>query len=115
MEMFYINKRSVLVSICLLLGVIHLSTAQLEKTINEMIKAEVSKQLQEIQKDFIRRDEFTRVQQDVKRVNEDLDNSIQGIAKHYITIRDRLIDIQGRGLRFLNKKNSLFLYRSYKN
>ena len=81
MEMFYFNKRPVLVSICLLLGVIHSSTAQLEKTINEMIKAEVSKQLQEIQKDFIRRDEFTRVQQDVKRVDKDLDNSIQGIAK----------------------------------
>ena len=74
-----------------------------KKTINEMIKAEVSKQLQEIQKDFIKRDEFTRVQQDVKRVNEDLDNSIQGIAKRYITIRDGLVDIQGRGLRFKKK------------
>ena len=88
MEIFHYNKTPVLVSICLLLGVIHSSTAQLEKTINEMIKAEVSKQLQEIQKDFIRRDEFTRVQQDVKRVDKDLDKSIQGIAKHYITIKD---------------------------
>ena len=114
MEMFYCNKIPVLVSICLLLGIIHSSTAQLEKTINEMIKAEVSKQLQEIQKDFIKQEEFTRVQQDVKRVHEDLDNSIQGIAKHYITIRDRLVDIQGSALRFLKKK-SLFPYRSYEN
>ena len=83
METSHYNKRPVLVSICLLLGVIHSNTAQLEKTINEMIKAEVSKQLQEIQKAFIKREEFTRVQQDVKRVNEDLDNSIQGIVTPY--------------------------------
>ena len=83
METSHYNKRPVLVSICLLLGVIHSNTAQLEKTINEMIKAEVSKQLQEIQKDFIKREEFTRVQEDVKRVHEDLDNSIQGIVTPY--------------------------------
>ena len=111
METSHYNKRPVLVSICLLLGVIHSNTAQLEKTINEMIKAEVSKQLQEIQKDFIKREEFTRVQQDVKRVNEDLDNSIQGIAKHYITIRDGPVHILGGKVFW---KYSLFPYWSLK-
>ena len=110
MEILHYNKRPVLVSICLLIGVIHSSNAQLEKTINEMIKVEVSKQLEEIQKDFIKREEFTRVQQDVKRVREDLDNSIQGITKHYITIRNRAVD-QGVEILFL-KKNSLFPYWS---
>ena len=81
--MYHYNKRPVLVSICFLLGVIHSSTGQLENTITEMIKAEVSKQLQKIQKEFIKRDEFKRVQQDVKKVNEDLENTIQGISTPY--------------------------------
>ena len=83
MEMLKYNMESVLVIICLIFGVI---TAQqptvpplfgLGNTINEMIKAEVSRQIQESQ-DLIRRQEFTRIQQDVKEVTQDLDNSTQG-------------------------------------
>ena len=85
MEMLKYNMLPVLINMFLIFGVI---TAQqptvpplfgLGNTINEMIKAEVSRQIQESQ-DFIRRQEFTRVQQDVKEVTEDLDNSIQGYS-----------------------------------
>ena len=74
---------SILLNICLL-GIIHVSSAQqpsligLESVIQAYVKAEVSKQLKESQENLIRREEFTRVQQDVKKVNENLDNSIQG-------------------------------------
>ena len=79
------NMLPVLINMFVIFGVM---TAQqltvpplfgLGNTINEMIKAEVSRQIQESQ-DLIRRQEFTRVQQDVKEVTEDLDNSIQGYS-----------------------------------
>ena len=91
MEMFNYNLRSVLVRICLIFGVIHISTAQeasdpalfvIGTALQEFIKAEVSRQIQASQ-DLVRRDELTRVQQDVKKVNVDLANSIQGIAITY--------------------------------
>ena len=85
------NLRSVLVRICLIFGVIHISTAQdahdpalfgVGTALQEFIKAEVSRQIQASQ-DLVKRDEFTRIQQDVKKVSGDLDNSIQGIAITY--------------------------------
>ena len=88
MEMFNYNLRSVLVRICLIFGEIHISTAQeatdpalfgIGKALQEFIKAEVSRQIQASQ-DLFRRNEFTRVQQDVKKVSGDLDNSIQGMV-----------------------------------
>ena len=75
---------SIFLNICLILGVVHVSSAQqpslvgLESVIQAYVKAEVSKQLKESQENLIRREEFTRVQEDVKKVNENLDNSIQG-------------------------------------
>ena len=86
MEMFSYNLRSVLVSICLFFGVIDKSTAQqapdpalfgLGTALQGFIKAEVSRQIQASQ-DLIRRNEFTRLQQDVKKVSVDLENAIQG-------------------------------------
>ena len=85
-EMFRYNLRSSLVSICLLFGVIDKITTQqapdpalfgIGKALQEFIKAEVSRQIQASQ-DLVRRDEFTRVQQDVTKTNVDLENSIQG-------------------------------------
>ena len=92
MEMFNYNLRSVLVSISLFFGVIDKRTAQqapdpalfgIGTALQEFIKAEVSRQIQASQ-DLIRQDEFTRVQQDVKKVSGDLDNSIQGMLFHII-------------------------------
>ena len=83
-SMFKSNMESIFLNICLILGVIHVSSAQqppvigLESVIQAYVKAEVSKQLKESQENLIKRDEFTRVQEDVKKVNENLDNSIQG-------------------------------------
>ena len=85
-EMFRYNLRSSLVSICLLFGVIDKITTQqapdpalfgIGTALQEFIKAEVSRQIQASQ-DLVRRDEFTRVQQDVTKTNVDLENSIQG-------------------------------------
>ena len=75
---------SIWLNICLIFGVISVSSSQqppvigLESVIQAYVKAEVYKQLKESQKNLIKRDEFTRVQQDVKKVTENLDNSIQG-------------------------------------
>ena len=86
MEMFSYYLRSVLVSISLFLGVIDKGTAQqapdpalfgLGTALQEFIKAEVSRQIQASQ-DLVRLNEFTRVQQDVQKVNVDLENAIQG-------------------------------------
>ena len=83
-SMFKSSMESIFLNICLILGLIHVSSAQqpslvgLESVIQAYVKAEVSKQLKESQENLIRREEFTRVQQDVKKVNENLDNSIQG-------------------------------------
>ena len=83
-SMFKSNMESIFLNICLILGVIHASSAQqppvigLESVIQAYVRAEVSKQLKESQENLIKRNEFTRVQQDVKKVTENLDNSIQG-------------------------------------
>ena len=71
-KMFKSNMESILLNICIILGIIHASSAQqpslvgLESVIQAYVKAEVSKQLKESQENLIRLEEFTRVQQDIK-------------------------------------------------
>ena len=91
MELFKYNLGPVLIRIAFILEIISVSRAQqgtvspvfgLASTLQDMINAEVSRQLKATQ-DIIKRDEFTQLRQEVHELKQ---NSVQGINQNSVIL-----------------------------